>query len=389
MQTDPSAKEIPSSAVHQLTFELPAKVEFGPGRIGILERVIDESGFERAAFIMTPGRRRSGMLDPVLLRLEGAGVEVLVFDRIVSNPTLESVARCTRALRRFAPHVVIGIGGGSALDTAKAAAACVANRTENPVDLTDEALAKRKSIPTILIPTTAGTGTEVNYWAVITDQERREKLSIGTPRMAPYMAIIDPSLALSVPPDLTLWSGIDALTHAVEAFISTSGNWLSDMFCLGAVSLITEWLGYAIAQGDDLTARGSLALASLLAGAAMENVGLGLVHAMSHQVSGFYDLPHGRVNGVLLPHVLAFNEPACETKISTLDGLVKEAGTLRTWLTWFLQSYTVADQPIRILAADIPEMAERASKNVNAKTNPRRASDDQIAEIYRTAFEVD
>ncbi len=373
-------------AEHLISFELPAKVEFGPGRIGILERVFEESGFERVAFVMSPGRRRSGTFDPMIFRLEGRGTEVFVFDRVVPNPTLGSVARCVRALRRFGPHVVVAIGGGSSLDTAKAAAACVANRTENAVDLLDEGKTKRRAIPTILVPTTAGTGSEVNYWAVITDQERREKLSIGTPKMAPYMAVIDPSLALSLPPDSTLWSGLDALTHAVEAFISTSGNWLSDMFCLGAVSLITEWLERAIVQGDDLAARGSLALASLLAGAAMENVGLGLVHAMSHQISGFYDAPHGRTNAVLLPHVLEFNEPACEVKISTLDGMVKEAGTLRAWLDGLVRSRGGAQEPIRIEPADVPEMARRAASNVNARTNPRKATEEEIASIYRRAL---
>ncbi|MGB2984174.1 MAG: iron-containing alcohol dehydrogenase [Candidatus Bipolaricaulia bacterium] len=376
------------SASREITFELPAKVEFGPGRIGVLERLIDESGFERAAFIMTPGRRRSGMFDPILARLEANGVDTLVFDRIASNPTLASVARCTRALQRFAPHVIVGIGGGSTLDTAKASAACVANRLESAVDLLDEDRTKRRSVPTILIPTTAGTGTEVNYWAVITDEEKREKLSIGNPKMAPYMAIIDPSLALSLPPDLTLWSGVDALTHAIEAFISASGNWLSDMFCLGAISLITEWLGYAIIQGDDLSARGSLALASLLAGAAMGNVGLGLVHAISHQIGGFYGAPHGQINAALLPHVLEFNEPACEAKISTLDGLVREAGTLKAWLGWFLQEHSPMQLSLRIQAVDVPEMAARAASNVNAQTNPRKATEEEITELFRRAFTV-
>ena len=373
---------------HSITFELPAKVEFGPGRIGILERVIDENAFERVAFVMSSGRRRSGTFDPSIHRLEAAGVEVFVFDRVESNPTLASVGRCIRALRRFGPHAVVGIGGGSALDTAKAAAACVANRTENALDLLDDTKTKRRAVPTVLIPTTAGTGSEVNYWVVITDEQRREKLSIGTPRMAPYMALIDPSLALSCPPDATLWSGLDALTHAVEAFISTSGNWLSDMFCLGAVSLITEWLEWAIAQGNDLAARGSLALASLLAGAAMENVGLGLVHAMSHQISGFYDAPHGQTNAVLLPHVLVFNEPACEAKVSTVDGMVKEAGTLKAGLEGLLPSYGTLYEPLQLQESDIAEMSARAASNVNARTNPRTASEDEIASIYREAFEA-
>ncbi len=373
---------------HAISFELPAKVEFGPGRIGVLERVLEENGFERAAFVMTAGRRRSGMLDAVLARLKAQGIELLVFDKTEANPSLRSVAQCVRALRRFGPHVVVGIGGGSSLDTAKAAAACLANRTENAADLLDEATSRRRAVPTLMIPTTAGTGSEVNYWAVITDEERREKLSIGTPKMAPFMAIIDPSLALSLPPDATLWSGVDALTHAVEAFISTSGNWLSDMFCLGAVSLITEWLQRAIAQGDDLAARGSLALASLLSGSAMENVGLGLVHAMSHQISGFYDAPHGRTNAALLPYVLEFNEPSCEAKIATLDGMVKEAGTLRSWLAWLLEVHGGTEPPICIRASDIPEMSRRATINVNAYTNPRKASEEEIVAIYEKAFEV-
>jgi alcohol dehydrogenase len=181
---------------------------------------------------------------------------------------------------------------------------------------------------------------------------------------------------------------VDALTHAVEAFLSASGNWLSDMFCLGATSLVTEWLPLAIAQGDNLSARGSLALASLLAGAAMENVGLGLVHAMSHQISGFYNAPHGRTNGFLLPHVLEFNEPTCESKLATLDGLVKEAGTLTAWLHWLIQSYAESARPPEIRAADIHVMAQRAATNVNARTNPREATEDEIAAIYRAAFRV-
>jgi len=370
-------------------FELPAKVEFGPGRIGVLERLIDGSGFSRAAFVMTAGRRRSGAFDPILERLRANSVETIVFDRITANPTLASVARCTRALRRFAPDVVVGIGGGSALDTAKAAAACAANHLETAVDLLDEEKTRRKSIPTILIPTSAGTGTEVNYWAVITDEERREKLSIGNPKMAPYMAIVDPSLALSLPPDLTLWSGIDALTHAVEAFLSASGNWLSDMLCLGSISLITEWLGHAITHGDDLSARGSLALASLLAGTAMENVGLGLVHAMSHQVGAFYGASHGRINAALLGDIIEFNEPSCEAKVSTLDGLVKQAGTLRAWLQGTLEAYgPFQAEPIRIEEKDIPTMAARAVSNVNARTNPRKASKEEIEALFRQVFTV-
>lgn len=373
---------------HLISFELPAKVEFGSGRVGILERVIEESELKRAAFVMDPGRRRSGAFDAIVSRLELRGVEVLLFDRVRSNPTLQTVARCTRSLRRFGPDVVVGIGGGSSLDTAKAAAACIANRTENALDLLDSDKACRRSVPTILIPTTAGTGTEVNYWAVITDQENREKLSIGAPQMAPYMAIVDPELTLSLPRKETLWTGLDALTHALEAFVSVLSNRLSDLLALEAVKLVLEGLGRAVDHGDDLEAREHMALASLLAGAAMQHVGLGLIHAMSHQVSGLYDAPHGLTNAKLLTTVFAFNLPEIpQEKRAILDSLGGKS--FQDALMEISGGHGLADDVITIRRRDLALMSKRARENVNTRTNPREPSLEEVRALYHQAFVVE
>lgn len=371
-----------------LHFALPAKVEFGPGRIKVLPEVLVANEFQHAAFVVTPGRRRSGMLDPTLAALEEHGIEATIFDRVVENPDAESVRECVRFLRGDRPDVVIGVGGGSPLDTAKAAAVCYTNDLEDVLEIARGGKLKRRSLPTIMIPTTSGSGTEVNYWAVITDEASKEKLSVGDPMMSPYVALVDPELTFSLPPKQTLWSGLDALTHAVEAYLSAAGNWLSDMFCLGALSLVLRSLNRAVEKGKSLRARGNMALASLLAGAAMQNVGLGLVHAMSHQVSGLYDTPHGLVNALLLPHVLRFNVPKCRSKMQTVNSLVKGHRGLITWLDGTAKRHGLHPDLVQINEADIPLMAEWALGNVNVRTNPRRPELADIVELYRQSFKV-
>ncbi|MGC9529551.1 MAG: iron-containing alcohol dehydrogenase family protein [Candidatus Bipolaricaulaceae bacterium] len=370
-----------------LSFDLPARVEFGPGRWRGLAGELADEGFRRAALVVTPGRQRSGMLSPVLAELRERGIATTVFAGVPPNPHLQTVESCVQFLKEFAPDVVVGVGGGSPLDTAKAAAACLANGIRDARQLSCGGV-RQRATPTVMVPTTAGTGSEVNYWAVIADPATKEKLSIGDPRMAPHLALVDPELTLTLPPALTLWTGLDALTHAVESFMSAAGNWLSDMFCLGAVSLILESLITAVERGRDLRSRGNMALASLLAGAAMENVGLGLVHAMSHQLSGYYDTPHGLANALLLPHVLRFNLPSCQEKVRTLDGLVRGERSFVAWVEGVLVRYGLTKTHVVVRETDLPELARRAGANVNARTNPRPASPAQIEALYRDCLAV-
>jgi alcohol dehydrogenase len=245
----------------------------------------------------------------------------------------------------------------------------------------------RSGPPVFCLPTTSGTGSEVSYWAVITDRGTHEKLSLGDPAFSPALAIVDPELTLTLPPRLTLWTGLDALTHAVEAFLSTLASPLSDLLSREAISVCVRSLGHAVEQGDDLKARGDMALASLLAGAAMQHVGLGLVHAISHQVSGFYDTQHGLANALLLPHVLEFNTPECLEKRKVLDGLT-ESGNFLGWLKDLYEKHGLEAEAVEIKEKDIPIMAERAKDNVNAFTNPRRAEVQDIMELQRRSFKV-
>lgn len=373
------------SDANYFDFALPTKVEFGPGKIGILPEELARSDFDKTAIVTDRGIKGVGILDGPLSVLEQRGIEVEVFAEVRANPHAESVKESLQFLRDHGPDCIIAIGGGSSLDTAKAAGVCYANDLDDVVQIQQKKGLKR-SLPVIAVPTTAGTGSEVGYWAVIASGN--EKLSIGDPAMAPYLAIVDPELTLTLPPELTLWTGIDALTHAVEAYLSTLSNRISDILCLEAISLILESLENAVAKGDDIKGRGDMALASLLGGAAMQHVGLGLVHALSHQVSGFYDTQHGLANAILLLHILEFNTPECQDKITTLDSLVKGKNSFRGWLEARYKRYNLSGEAVEIKAGDIATMAERAIENVNARTNPREAGVSDIIGIYKKSFKV-
>jgi len=206
--------------------------------------------------------------------------------------------------------------------------------------------------------------------------------------MAPHMAIVDPELTLTLPRKMTLWTGLDALTHALESYVSTLSNSLSGLLALEAIKLVLENLDRAVSHGDDLAAREHMALASLLAGAAMQHVGLGLIHAMSHQVSGFYDTPHGLTNAKLLAPVFAFNlREVPKEKRATLDALSEMP--FQNVLTEIDRRYGLADEVITIRKRDIEVMSKRAQENINAKTNPRVASMQEVQALFRQAFIVE
>jgi alcohol dehydrogenase len=368
-------------------FILPTKVEFGPGVLDLLPEELARSEQRRAAFIVTEGRSRSGMLDRPIEALGQRDIEAVVYSRVRENPDVESVADCAGFLKHHSPDVLVGIGGGSSLDTAKAAGICYANDVEDVRDLV--ALPrKRRSLPVIMVPTTAGSGSEVNYWSVITDREAKEKLSIGDPAMSPLLALVDPQLCLSLPERPTLYTGIDALTHAVESYFSVTSNWLSDMLALGAVSLVVSSLEQVIVDGQDLQARSNMSLASMLAGMSMENVGLGLIHALSHQVSGHYDTPHGLANALLLTTVLAFNGSVCRKKMRSLEALARGRHGFERWLKKIYTRFGISKGMVSIRREDVPVIAARAIENVNARTNPARAEVKDLQGILQRSFSV-
>lgn len=368
-------------------FTLPTKVTFGSGKLVELREEISRCSFKRVALITSKDLVELKLAEKAVVAAEQGGARIFVYNRVESNPTTKLVAEGVKELGPFDPNCLVGFGGGSAIDLAKGIGVCLSHNCDDIRALQSDQNIRTRSVPVICIPTTSGTGSEVNYWAIISDPRTNEKLSIGDPRMAPHMAIVDPELTLTLPPKLTLWTGIDAFIHALEAYVSTLANRLSDLLALEAIRLVLESLDRAVNHGDDLGAREQMALASLLAGAAMQQVGLGLIHAMSHQVSGFYDTPHGLTNAKLLASVFAFNLPEIpQEKCTKLDSLSETS--FQELLVDIDQRYGLADEVITVRESDLEIMSNRAAINLNAKSNPRHPEPSEIESLYRSTFTV-
>lgn len=368
-------------------FVLPTKVKFGPGlRNQVVEEIVSR-GFQHVGIVTTEDILELGLLEGITEKLKSKGRAIEVFSNVTSNPHLSTISEGYEAFRGFQPDCMIGFGGGSAIDATKAISLCLANDETDIVRLDRRDERPKPCVPFFAVPTTSGTGSEVDYWAVISDPETNRKLSIGSPEMSPLTAVIDPELTVTLPPELTLFTGIDAFSHALEAFFSSESNELSDTLSVKAIDLVIRSLGTAVKNGDSLSARGDLALASSLGGAAMQHVGLGLIHAMSHQVSGFYDTNHGLANARLTIPVLNFNRAEVPEKFEDLEGNL--GGNLRGKIESLFETRDLSKHRVKIKEEDLPEMVERAITNVNAETNPRQPSREDIEEIYRESFSIE
>ena len=292
---------------------------------------------------------------------------------------------------------IISLGGGSSHDCAKAIA-LVASNGGNIRDYEGVDKSTNPLCPMIAINTTAGTASEITRFCIITDTSRHVKMAIVDWRVTPQIAINDPKLMVGMPPSLTAATGMDALTHAIEAYVSTDANPLTDAAAQMAITMITQYLPKAVANGTYMKARDKMAYGQYLAGIAFNNASLGYVHAMAHQLGGFYNLPHGVCNAILLPHVEEFNlignanrfRDIAKAMGENIDGLsTMEAARKAIAAIRQLSSQVGIPQNLRSLGVkekDFEIMAENAMKDVCQVTNPRKATKEQIVEIFRAAF---
>lgn len=284
------------------------RVLFGVEAIGRLPEALHAAGGSRAFIVTDPGVRASGVIERVLSVLTSAGIETAVFDDVEPNPGTATVERGARALRAFGlPHtVMVPVGGGSSMDSAKAMDLTAANH--GPVgNLGYDDPALEPGRPLIAVPTTAGTGAETNSFAVITDEAQGRKTYVGHPSLLPRATILDPALTLGLPAAATGATGIDALTHSLESLLSANPNPFAEAVALGVIRTIGEWLPRAVADGSDLEARSQMLVASHLAGVGQASgTGVGLVHALGHAIGTRGRLAHGTALAIVMPEVLAF-----------------------------------------------------------------------------------
>jgi alcohol dehydrogenase len=330
--------------------------------------------------------------------LKDAGIDSAVFAGAEPNPRDTNVEDGLKVYNDEGCDALVSLGGGSAHDCCKGIGIVAANGG-NIRDYEGIDIGKNNLPPYIAINTTAGTASEITRFCIITDTSRHVKMAILDWRCTPDISINDPKLMVGMPPSLTAATGMDALTHAVEAYVSTIATPMTDSTALLAISMIQEFLPKAVANGTNMVARDKMAYAQYLAGAAFNNASLGYVHAMAHQLGGFYDLPHGVCNAVLLPYVEDFNIIACADRFvdiaaalgENVDGLtVNEAAQQAIQAIKLLSTQVGIPGSLKELGVkpeDFDTLATNAMKDACAATNPRLATKDQIIAIYQRAYD--
>ncbi|MBP1157009.1 alcohol dehydrogenase class IV [Paenibacillus sp. PvR052] len=278
---------------------------------------------EKVLIVTDPGVRKANILEPIEASLNKYDIPYDIFDEVEPNPTSQVVDKAIQFLRQGKYDLVLAVGGGSSIDTAKAIAA-MANNTGSILDYEGVNKLPNPSLTLVAIPTTAGTGSEATSSTVVTNTQTLFKTAILSPYLYPKLAILDPELTLNLPPAITAATGMDALTHAIESYTSKLASPVSQAFAIHAVKMIGENLHKAYFVGTDMESRENMLAASFIAGIAFAHSRLGNVHAISHTFGGVFNIPHGIANATLLPYVLAFNLPACPEKFKDIAAALGE-----------------------------------------------------------------
>lgn len=368
---------------------------FGPGARKQLPEVIGRLNGKKALVVTDKGLIQFGVAGKVTEVLDENSLPYEVFSEVKPNPTVSNVKAGVESFKKAGADYIIAIGGGSAMDTAKGIGIVVNNpEFADVVSLEGCAPTKHKSVPVIALPTTAGTAAETTINYVIIDEEKKKKMVCVDPNDIPAVAVIDAELMYSLPKSLTAATGLDALTHAIEGYV-TKGAWeMSDMFEIEAIRMINKYLRTAVFEPQNPEGRNGMAVAQYIAGMAFSNVGLGLVHGMAHPMGSLFDIPHGVANALLLPTIMEFNMPYC------LDKFPKVAEAMGVDITGMSreEASKAACEAVRALAievgipqhlselgikeSDIPALAEQAVTDVCTPGNPRDVTIDDIKALY-------
>lgn len=379
------------------TFFIPSINMFGVGSLSEATEMMIKNGFRRTLIVTDSGLTKSGIVKNVQNTLNKHGIFSIIYDGTQPNPTTKNVDAGLKILKEHNCDSVISLGGGSPHDCAKGIALVATNggdiRNYEGIDRST-----KPQLPMIAINTTAGTASEMTRFCIITDETRHIKMAIVDKHVTPLLSVNDPSLMRGMPKSLTAATGMDALTHAIEAYVSVAATPITDACALKAIAMITENLPLAVENGANTKAREAMAYAQFLAGMAFNNASLGYVHAMAHQLGGFYNLPHGVCNAVLLPHVQTFNSKVAAARLrdcaasmgvnvtgkSDMEGAESCINAIhelakKVNIPTGLRELNVKDE-------DIPELARNALKDACGLTNPIQATLEEIVAIYRAAM---
>ncbi len=369
-------------------FRVPTRVVMAPGCIGRLPEVIAGYAPERVLVVTDPGIEETGWPERIWKALAEREIEAITFDDVEPNPRASTVDRLAGWGREEGVSLVLGIGGGSVLDAAKAAAMLIPNGGSSAVQYEGRNRYEIEPLPFLAVPTTCGTGSEVTWVSVLTDEARQAKISVKGETMYPAWAFVDCELIRTLPPHLVAWTGADALTHAVEAFTCRLANPISDALASTAVSLLLRYLRRAAADvAGDAEAREAVMRASTLAGLAFGNADVAAVHCLSETLGGRWDVPHGLANAVLLAPVTRFNLPASARKLAHLESALPPGsrpaaeGVLQAIEELVRDLAIPPFQELGIPPEDYPWIAERATQNGSNPSNAREMGVGEYLEV--------
>jgi alcohol dehydrogenase len=386
-----------SFAEHAYGFFIPTISLMGVGCAKEAGPQAKALGVNKVLIVTDTGIVKVGFAEAIKSQLEASGISVAVFSGAEANPTDKNVEDGVAAYRNNACDGIVSLGGGSSHDCAKGVGMVIGNGG-NIRDYEGVNKSTKPMPPFLAINTTAGTASEMTRFCIITNTSTKVKMAIVDWRCTPNIAINDPLLMMAMPPSLTAATGMDALTHAVEAYVSVIATPVTDACALQAIKLIAEYLSPAVANGQNIVARDKMAYAEYLAGMAFNNASLGYVHAMAHQLGGFYNLPHGVCNAILLPAVCEFNTIACPQRfgdiavalgehvagLPSLDAAAKGVAAIRRLSK--AVGIPAGLSKLGVKEADLKIMAENAMKDACMLTNPRTATLDEVITMFKASM---
>lgn len=379
------------------SFEIKTKIYFGENALDRLA----ELPYKKVLIITDPFVVESGMIKMITYRLYGSDIQYEIFQDVVPDPPIEKVVLGVKKLTEYKPQAIVAVGGGSAIDSAKA-------MKEFAIKIEDLG-----EMPLIAIPTTSGTGSEVTSFSIITDAETHVKYPLVSDSLIPAEAILDADLVKTVPPSITADTGMDVLTHALEAYVSTASNEFSNALAEKAIEIVGVFLQRAHFDGLDMHARQKMHVASCLAGLAFNSASLGLNHGMAHQLGANFHIPHGRANAILLPHIVQFNSDIDKNSRSRKEYLpavrkymhaarilglnsFNEITTVRALVNWIQFIMKEMDVPFSVsqtgkitedeYMSRISAMADAALADACTATNPRIPTKEEVMQIYRNIW---
>ena len=382
-------------------FKCPARIVLGVNSVDRLGEEIGALNGKKALLVTDKGVVNAGLLDKVTAKLKDAAIEYEVFDKVEANPRLATIHEGADMYQEKDCDLIVGLGGGSAMDAAKA----IGVKATHEGDVANYTRRGGKPVrnitpPLVAIPTTSGTASEVTWFSVLTDPDEKAKIVIADPYIAPNVSLVDPVMTRTMPPEVTAFTGMDALTHAVEAYVSIKATPLSDTLALKAIELIGSNLREAVGNGDNLEARSNMMLGSTIAGMAFANSSVGLVHAVAHALGGQFNIAHGIANALMLPLVMQYNLIACPSKYADIawalgediEGLNDmEAARTSVEAVLDLSEDIGIPKDLKKLGADPSLINALADESENQKGswpfNPRKVKKADVIEMFKEAFE--